>query len=434
MKNQEMNYLEGFKNHHATEAVSNTLPIGQNSPQKVNHGLYAEQLSGTSFTTPRSENLRTWLYRIRPSVVHPRFEVTSIDSILTAPCETLATGPNQYRWNPLDLNHSGDDFIRGTHTLLVTGNWQRQEGLAVHLYSCDSSMNQSVYANHDGELIILPEQGTLKIKTEMGQLIVAPLEIAVIPKGIKFQIHVEGSSRGYVGENYGHSLQLPELGPLGSNGLANPRDFLAPVAWYEDKAQSHELLVKSQGRHWLTELDHSPFDVVGWHGNLYPYKYDLRRFNTIGSISFDHPDPSIFTVLTSPTDSKGVTNLDFVIFPPRWLVQENTFRPPWYHRNIMSEYMGLLKGVYDAKTEKGGFIPGGGSLHNSYAAHGPDANAFEAASEMDLKPQKLDQTMAFMFETRYPFELTSFATQKGLLQDNYQDCWKDLKSKFNPVQ
>lgn len=425
-----MKFFSGFGNHVATECLPGVLPEGRNSPQKVSKGLYAELLSGTSFTTPRALNKRSWLYRIRPSIVHPAFQEIRSSAVLTAPFEGIALSPNPLRWNPLELPMQPTLFLQGLHTLIATGNWMRQEGMAVHLYAFNQSMNHQCFCNFDGEMLILPEKGKLEIRTEMGRLQVGQLEMAVIPKGIKFQILTNEPARGYIAENYGAPLQLPELGPIGSNGLANARDFLAPHAWYEDLAKPFEVITKAQGKFWRTELDRSPFDVVGWHGNYYPYQYDLRKFNVIGSISFDHPDPSIYTVLTSPSSDPGVANLDFVIFAPRWLVQENTFRPPWFHRNIMSEYMGLIQGQYDAKIKGGGFVPGGGSLHNSFGGHGPDAAAFERASEMELQPQKLNDTMSFMFETRYPFQMSSFATRKGFLQDDYLDCWKDLKVKF----
>ena len=426
----ELTYLNGFGNHHVTEAINGTLPEGRNSPQKVNHELYAEQISGTSFTSPRAVNRRSWVYRIRPSVVHGRHQEYPLSQIDTAPFEGIPCSPDRYRWSPIKRPEKPTSFPEGIHTIAATGDFRRQEGIAVHLYAINQSMGAEAFANFDGEFLIIPQEGNLKIKTEMGLIELEPLEIGVIPKGIRFHVSVDGPARGYLAENYGHALELPELGPIGSNGLANPRDFQAPIAWFEDRQDEFQLITKAQGCHWKTSVDRSPFDVVGWHGTLYPYKYDLRRFNTIGSISFDHPDPSIFTVLNSPSDSSGVANLDFVIFPPRWLVGENTFRPPWYHRNIMSEYMGLIRGAYDAKITRGGFVPGGGSLHNSYAAHGPDAAAFKRASEADLKPQKLDKTMAFMFETRFPFQLTSRAMQEGFLQSDYEKCWEGLEANF----
>ena len=195
----------------------------------------------------------------------------------------------------------------------------------------------------------------------------------MIPRGIKFRVDLpDGASRGYICESYGAPFRLPELGAIGANGLANARDFLAPVAAFEDLDADCRIVAKFLGKLWVAEIDHSPLDVVAWHGNYAPYKYDLARFNCINTVSFDHPDPSIYTVLTSPS------GVDFAIFPPRWLVAEHTFRPPWFHRNLMNEFMGLIFGKYDAKAE--GFLPGGASLHNCMSGHGPDAETYERAS------------------------------------------------------
>src|SRR5688572_22493091 len=430
-------YQCGFGNSFATEALPGTLPVGRNSPQRVAHGLYAEQLSGTAFTAPRSENRRSWLYRIRPAAMHgtfapfdqPRFHNDFGDGPVT---------PDQLRWNPLpipgqDAPDAPTDFVDGLYTMAGNGSPAAQHGIGVHLYAANASMTNRFFYDADGELLIVPQQGRLHIATEFGVLEVEPQEIAVIPRGVRFRVELpDGPSRGYVCENFGALLRLPDLGPIGSNGLANPRDFLAPHAAYEDLEGKFELVAKFQGHLWRAEIGHSPLDVVGWHGNYAPYKYDLRRFNAIGSISFDHPDPSIFLVLTSPSDTPGVGNMDFVIFPPRWLVAQDTFRPPWFHRNIASEFMGLIHGVYDAKAE--GFAPGGCSLHNCMTGHGPDAATFEKASNADLsKPDVIRDTMAFMFEARQVIRPTAQALDATHRQRNYQQCWAGLKKHFSTL-
>ena len=424
-----LKYQTGFGNEFATEALPGALPVGQNSPQRVEYGLYAEQISGTAFTAPRSHNRRTWTYRIRPGAVHQEFkqlEYKHIDSDFT---QVPAT-PNQLRWNPLPMPTESTDFIEGLTTMAGTGSPDAQAGCAIHLYAANADMTDRYFYNSDGELLIVPQQGRLSIKTELGFLEVAPQEIAIIPRGIRFQVMLpDGSARGYVCENFGGALRLPDLGVIGSNGLANPRDFEIPVAQFEDKEGEFELIAKLSGHLWKAKIGHSPLDVVAWHGNLAPCKYDLRRFNTIGSISYDHPDPSIFLVLQSQSDTPGVDAIDFVIFPPRWLVAENTFRPPWFHRNIAAEFMGLIHGVYDAKAE--GFVPGGSSLHNCMSAHGPDAQTFEHASEIDTsQPQKIDDTMAFMFETRAILRPTRFAMETSQRQANYATCWQGLPKNF----
>jgi homogentisate 1,2-dioxygenase len=422
-------YQSGFGNEFATEAVAGALPEGRNSPQKVAHGLYAEQISGTAFTAPRHQNLRSWFYRIRPAALHAPFELMTAGSFHNRFDDQPVT-PNQLRWDPKPLPQVPTDFIDGLFTMAGNGGPAGQSGIGIHLYAANQSMQDRYFYNADGEMLIVPQQGRLKISTECGVMEIEPQEIAVIPRGIRFRVELpDGEARGYVCENFGAHLRLPDLGPIGSNGLANPRDFLTPVAAYEEREGEFELLAKFQGNLWSAKIGHSPLDVVAWHGNYAPYKYDLRKFNTIGSISYDHPDPSIFLVLNSPSDSPGVGNLDFVIFPPRWLVAQNTFRPPWFHRNIASEFMGLIFGQYDAKA--GGFAPGGASLHNSFTGHGPDAATFDKASNADLsKPDVLADTMAFMFETRAVIKPAKQALQSPELQQDYWQCWQGLKKNF----
>lgn len=425
-----MKYQSGFGNHFESEAVPGALPAGRNSPQKPPFGLYAEQLNGIAFTAPHSENKRSWLYRIRPSVAHEPFAPLPGIEVLTAgvgACEPVT--PNQLRWDAFPYPDRPTDFLHSMKTFCLAGNAAAQTGSAVHLYAATKAMETDYFYNADGDFLILSQEGDLILKTEFGILEAIPGEVVVVPRGIKFQVSPkEGKARGYVCENYGRALRLPERGPIGSNGLANQRDFLAPVAAYEETCGEFRLVAKFNGGFWEAKIDHSPCDVVAWHGNFYPYKYDLTRFNTIGTVSFDHPDPSIFTVLTSPSGDPGVANLDFVIFPPRWMVAEDTFRPPWYHRNIMSEYMGVVYGRYDAKEE--GFVPGGGSLHNCMSAHGPDRDAFDKATNVALQPVQIKDTMVFMFESRYAYAPTRFALESPILQKDYWKCWAGLESHF----
>jgi len=413
-----LQYMTGFGGHFETEAVDGALPKGRNSPQRPAFGLYAEQLSGSSFTSPRHENRRSWLYRMRPTADHRPFERYNGAVLFPGSASTEPLAPNRLRWDPADLP-SDADFVDGLATMLVTKDPAELEGVAVHLYRATRSMQRRAFVDADGELLIIPQAGTLRIVTELGLLDVPPGTVAVIPRGMKFRVAVDGEARGYVAENYGAPLRLPELGPIGANGLANPRDFETPVAWFEDRDEPTEIVQKSLGALWTTTLDHSPFDVVAWHGNYAPYRYDLSRFNVIGTISFDHPDPSIFTVLTSPSNVAGRANADFVIFPPRWMVAEDTFRPPWFHRNVMSEAMGLIHGAYDAKAE--GFAPGGLSLHNLMSGHGPDLDSWQQASEAELKPAKIEGTMAFMVETCWPYRPTPFALEHA--QPDYDMAW-----------
>jgi homogentisate 1,2-dioxygenase len=425
-----LSYHAGFGNEHESEAVVGALPVGRNSPQKPPLGLYAEQVNGTAFTAPRAANRRTWLYRIRPTVLHQgTFREIDAGGWRTAPDATAQTVTAPLRWSPFALPDTPTDFVSGMTTLMTNGNAALGAGIGVHVYLAKASMDGRYVTDHDGELLIVPQQGRLTLRTEAGRLDLAPGEIAVVPRGYKFAVDLlDENARGYVCENYGAPLALPELGPIGSNGLANARDFLFPHAAYEDDETPCELVMKTGGRLFAAALAASPLDVVAWHGSYAPCKYDLARFNVMGSISYDHPDPSIFTVLTSPSDTPGTANVDFVAFAPRWLAMEDTFRPPWFHRNVMSEFMGLIEGVYDAKPS--GFQPGGASLHNAFLPHGPDAEAFAAASNADLKPEKQDATLAFMFESRYPFVTTDFAMTTPALQADYTACWAGLRRMF----
>ncbi|MFF4697710.1 homogentisate 1,2-dioxygenase [Streptomyces chattanoogensis] len=426
-----LTYSSGFGNEHSSEAVTGALPVGRNSPQLAPLGLYAEQLSGSAFTEPRRHNRRSWLYRIRPSAAHPPFVRAEQGAIRSAPFTDCVPDPNRLRWNPLPEPAGPVDFLSGLWTLGGNGDATQRTGMAVHLYYANSSMTDRVFSDADGELLIVPERGGLLIRTELGLLRAEPGHVALIPRGVRFRVELlDADARGYVCENYGQPFALPDLGPIGANGLANPRDFLAPQAAYEDVEGPFEVVSKFCGNLWQATYDHSPLDVVAWHGNHVPYVYDLRRFNVIGSISYDHPDPSIFTVLTSPSDTPGLANVDFVVFAPRWLVGEDTFRPPYFHRNVMTEYMGLIEGAYDAKAE--GFVPGGGSLHNMMSAHGPDRETFDRASAAELRPQKIDDGLAFMFETRWPLTLTEQARDAGHLQRGYDDVWQGLQRHFRP--
>ena len=427
----ELSYLAGFGNQHQSEAVAGALPVGRNSPQRVALGLYAELLSGSAFTAARAENQRSWLYRRQPSVVVGGYQPLAAPLWRSGAAEGELAPPDPLRWHPLP-GEAVQDFVDGLRTLVVNGDPAAQLGMGAHVYALDRAMGRRALVNADGEMLLVPQQGRLLITTELGRLEVAPGYIALLPRGLAFKVDpLDGEGqlhRGYVCENFGAAFRLPELGPIGSNGLANARDFEAPTAWFEETSGAYEIVKRYGGRRWRATQAHSPFNVVAWHGNLAPCRYELARFMTINTVSFDHPDPSIFTVLTSPSDTPGWANVDFVIFPPRWMVAEDTFRPPWYHRNVMSEFMGLVLGQYDAKP--GGFKPGGASLHNSMVPHGPDTEAFAKASAATLQPHKLEATMAFMFETRWPLRPTAWALQSAPLDTAYADCWQGLKDEF----
>jgi homogentisate 1,2-dioxygenase len=424
-------YMSGFGNGFESEALPGALPIGRNSPQRCAYGLYAEQLSGSPFTAPRARNERSWLYRIRPTVAHwGDFQPIDLPDWLTAPAATAPVPLAPLRWDPLPIPDTELTFLQGLRSITTAGDAHAQTGMAAHVYLATKSMIDDYFYNADGELLFVPQQGALRLATEFGIMDVAPGEIAVIPRGIKFRVELpQGPARGYLCENYGAALSLPERGPIGANCLANPRDFLTPIAAYEDRETPSTLTVKWGGAFHQARINQSPLDVVAWHGNYVPYKYDLKRFSPVGPLLFDHADPSIFTVLTSASETQGTANIDFVIFPERWMVTENTFRPPWFHMNIMSEFMGLIEGVYDAKTG-GGFAPGGFSLHNTMLPHGPDRDAFETASNVVLAPHKLTNTLAFMFETRFPQRVSPFAARAPQLQQAYTTYGAALRRHF----
>ncbi|KAI8083863.1 homogentisate 1,2-dioxygenase [Thamnidium elegans] len=432
----DYSYHQGFGNHFSSEALPNSLPKGQNTPQKCPYNLYAEQLSGTAFTVPRTHNQRSWLYRIRPSVVHTPFEPTDTSNLLVSKFggDDVLITPTQIRWSPFDLPLDSEkvDFVQGLKSLAGAGDPACRSGLAVHIYTANTDMGKSAFYNSDGDFLIVPQQGVLDIVTEFGKMRVSPNEIAVIQRGIRFSVSLpDGQSRGYVLEVFGAHYELPDLGPIGANGLANPRDFLTPKAAFDQENNvDWKIITKFNGKMFTAKQSHTPFDVVAWHGNYAPYKYDLANFCTINSVSFDHIDPSIFTVLTAKSDTPGVAVADFVIFPPRWAVTEKTFRPPYFHRNCMSEFMGLIHGDYDGKTD--GFLPGGGSLHSAMTPHGPDAAVFEGASQADLKPVYVGaNNQAFMFETCFMLSLTPWGLKTcGKVQPDYYKAWQKLDDKF----
>ncbi|MGR3481041.1 homogentisate 1,2-dioxygenase [Salipiger marinus] len=425
-------YMPGFGNDFETEALPGALPEGRNSPQRCAYGLYGEQLSGTAFTAPSHQNERTWCYRIRPSVKHSaRYEKIALPYWQSAPNvdpDVISLG--QYRWDPVPHSDAPLTWLTGMRTMTTAGDVHMQVGMAAHIYLVTQSMQDAYFYSADSELLVVPQEGRLRFCTELGVIDLAPQEIALLPRGLLYRVElVEGPARGFVCENYGQKFTLPGRGPIGANCMANRRDFKTPVAAFEDRDAASTVTVKWQGQFHVTRIGHSPLDVVAWHGNYAPVKYDLRTYCPVGAVLFDHPDPSIFTVLTAPSGVEGTANIDFVLFRERWMVAENTFRPPWYHKNVMSELMGNIYGQYDAKPQ--GFVPGGMSLHNMMLPHGPDKAAFEKASHGDLAPHKLDHTMSFMFETRFPQHLTRFAATEAPLQDDYIDCWESLKKRFD---
>ncbi len=429
MGTPELQYQSGFGNEFASEAEPGALPRDQNAPQRAPLGLYVEELNGTSFTAPRGVSRSTWTYRIRPSTMHKPFGQIDSRLIRSGPFNEVPPTPNQLRWRPLPVPEVPTDFVEGIVTLGGNGDPAWQSGAAIHAYVANTSMRNRFFYDADGELLIVLQLGRLRLHTELGVLDVAPGEVCVIPRGIKFRVELmDDSARGYICENYGQHFRLPELGPIGTAGLANSRDFLSPVAAYEDREGDFRVIAKYGGGLWEAEIDHSPLDIVAWRGNYVPYKYDLRRFQCINTVTYDHPDPSIFCVLASPTAVPGTANVELGCIPPRWTVAEHTFRPPPFHRNVASEFVGLVYGSYIGKAE--GFEPGTASLHNCMSGHGPDAEAYERGRNAELGPMYLDDTMTFVFETQLPVRPTRFALETELLERDYYTHWLSLKKHF----
>ncbi|KAL6199107.1 hypothetical protein ACLB2K_028894 [Fragaria x ananassa] len=431
----DLPYQSGFHNHFSSEALPGALPSDQSSPLFCPYGLYAEQLSGTSFTSPRKLNLRSWLYRIKPSVTHEPFQPLRPSHgrlVSEFNDSNSSTTPTQLRWKPVEVPETPTDFVQGLYTVCGAGSSFLRHGFAILMYTANKSMDDRAFCNADGDFLIVPQLGRLWITTECGKLNVSPGEVAVLPQGFRFAVDLpDGPSRGYVAEVFGTHFQLPELGPIGANGLAAPRDFLVPTAWFEESTRPGYIIIQKYGGELFTaKQDFSPFNVVAWHGNYAPYKYDLTKFCPFNTVLFDHGDPSVNTVLTAPTDKPGVALLDFAIFPPRWLVAEHTFRPPYYHRNCMSEFMGLIYGGYEAKAD--GFLPGGASLHSCMTPHGPDTKTYEAtiARGNDVGPQKISDTMAFMFESCLVPRICSWALESPFIDHDYYQCWIGLRSHF----
>jgi homogentisate 1,2-dioxygenase len=427
----DLTYQAGFGNQHASEAIVGALPIGRNSPQRHPLGLYTEQISGTSFTAPRADNRRTWVYRIFPSAASQgKFDRIESALLPTTRMQAEAT-PNRHRWERWPIPSAPIDFVAGLTPIAISGRAEDLEGVTIYSFAINRSMFRRVFTSVDGELLIIPQTGKLHILTELGALQVDPGEIILIPRGIRFSVRVESdSASGYVCENFGASFRLPELGLIGANGLANARDFLAPTAQYENDANPVECVMKFGGALWTCQLRRSPFDVVAWHGNLVPYKYSLWNFNALNSVTYDHSDPSIFTVLTSPSAIPGVANSDFAALPPRWSVSEGTFRPPWFHRNVMSEFVISLFGPPEARGSH--YQVQSAHLHNCMGAHGPDPEVFSRASSVDLKPTR-EESLGVMFESRLSFRVTDQAMNAANHVSNYSDNWAGMPVLFEAV-
>jgi homogentisate 1,2-dioxygenase len=427
-ENYKFRYQSGFGNEFASEAVPGALPVGQNSPQRPPLGLYSELISGTTFTAPRAYNRRSYVFRARPSTNPVPFEPLDSGSFKTPPLE-IPPYPGALRWGPFEQVDLPKDFIEGLTTVCGNGSPQSQTGMAVHVYCANLSMTARAFSSADGEMLIIPQKGALRITTELGVIAAAPGEFVLLPKGLKFRVDLpDGTARGFVCENFGRPFVLPELGLMGSHGNANAIDFQVPVAAFEDGDRPTQIIHKYCGALWSAHLPHSPFDVVAWRGNYYPCKYDMRCFNTMGSLSWDHPDPAIFCALTSPSDEVMGANVDLLILPPRWVVADHSFRPPGFHRSAAAEFLGLIEGSHESRAS--GFPPGSMSLHNNWTAHGPDVGTVEAAQAADLKPQKIEDTLVFMLETRFPFQHSAAAMRAPNRQLDCAQGWAGFQRRL----
>lgn len=427
----DASYLSGFGNEHATEALPGALPVGRNSPQKLPYGLYAEQVNGSAFTVPRSENQRSWLYRIYPTAAAQGAWARTHNERLDESDEPLETSPERCRWRPWTAEVGEIDFVDGLFRLCQSGGARERRGMSLYVYAANRSMRNRVFSSVDGELIILPQQGSIRVRTEMGNLRVEPGEMVLLPRGIRFSVELQGDAcKGFVCENLGMAFRLPERGLIGANGLANARDFLAPVAAYEVDDTRFESIAKFGGRIWSSTLSRTPFDVVAWHGTYAPFKYDMRRFNAVHSVSYDHTDPSVFTALTSPSGIAGVANVDFAVLPPRWIVANETFRPPYYHRNIMSEIVVSLRGAPESRGTE--YHVGSCHVHNAMAPHGPDPEILQKASNAPLAP-RWEDTLMVMFESFLPYGVPREAAQARDRDTNYESNWDGTPVLFeNP--
>jgi len=423
-----LEYMSGFGNEFQSEAVAGALPQGQNSPQKCAFGLYSELVSGTVFTAPRALNRRSYLFRTRPTVAQPDFQRCELANFKTPPLE-FPPYPMAMRWDPYPLELARGDFLDGMTTICGNGSPVQQSGLAIHTYCANRSMTGRAFSNADGEMLILPQHGGIRVTTEVGLLEAAPGELVLIPKGMKFRVDLLSDvARGFVCENFGHPFVLPELGLIGSNGLANACDFLTPVAHFEDSDEPVELVHKYAGAFWSATMGHSPFNVVAWRGNWAACKFDMHRFVVLGAQMVDHPDPSIFCALTSPSHPVAGGNVDFMILPPRWLVAEHTFRPPGFHRSAVAEFLALIQGAHDTRASR--FAPGASSLHNNWTAHGPDVATHDKGRVAELVPTKFEETLVIMLDSRFPYEIAPGGMDGPHRQLDCTSSWQGFQKRF----
>ncbi|GAD98612.1 homogentisate 1,2-dioxygenase, putative [Paecilomyces variotii No. 5] len=420
-------YQVGFGNRFVSEAVPDTIPRdGRNLPQRANYDLYIEQLNGTTFVTCRKDMFNVWFHRIRPSCAHKALKPLEykhdIVSVFSSQNEGVSFVPFNNEWGPLEipLESKPTNFWQGIKTILGHGDPTLKEGVAVHQYAANLSMDKEAFVNHDGDYLFVPQQGRLDIQTELGRMMVLPGELFVIPAGLRFKVSLpDGPSRGYIQEIFGSHFELPDLGPIGSNGLALPQDFEIPVASYDLDTSSWEIITKLAGKLYHYEQAHTPFDVVGWHGNYVPYKYEIEKLLALSS-SKDQLDPSAYTILTAKSKIPGVSITDFCAFTPKWVNSLNSWRPPYYHRTMGAEVMGMVRGEYggSAKTLE----PGALTCDNAYVPHGETYDAWKKHAFVDLEPTLLGAGV---------LSITKFALERhNQIKPMREELWDNMHGHF----
>lgn len=435
----------------SSEAVSGAVPAVNNSPQKPPLGLRTERISGGSFVAPRELSYQTWLYRLRASIAHSdwaRLRVSGADEGYgpPSPVRPANVTPNSRLWGGFPAPAAGSHWANGQQLLGRNGDPQAKEGMALWVFSVTASMPpRQAFASLDGEALVIPQSGALDIQTELGRLVVRQNEIAVIPRNVRYRVCLpEGKPcRGYVCELYQGHFRLPDLGVIGSTGLANVRDFQVPKAFVDATVHSHlgttqapgpgaptgvddgewSIVARLVGNLWHCTQAHTPFDVVGWHGTCYPFKYDLARFCALGNLVFDEHDPSLFVVLTARHHGAEPTTavVDFAVIPPRWMAARDTNWLPYFHRNTMQEFFGPIVALQDgahplnATGETNRFAPFGAGLNGCMSTHGPSERDFQAARARDTTTPAFvggdEGVTIFLVETERPLLLSDWAME-----------------------
>jgi homogentisate 1,2-dioxygenase len=435
LSGREMTTLEGFGAPLQSEALPGALPLHQNSPRHAPYGLYPEQLSGTAFGLPRHKNLRTWLYRIRPSAQQSPFRPLRHETFTTA-FTSEPVEPNLFGWRPCPIPSAGQDFVDGIVTLGGAGDGHSRRGYALHWFTANRSMDNRAFCNADGDFLLVPQLGELTLVTELGVLEVGTGQIALLPRGLRYSVVLRSpAARGFIAEVYGRHFELPERGVIGANGLADARHFRTSTAWFEDRLElGYRITSKLGGVLYDAQQDYSPYDVVAWHGNYVPYVYDLAAFVPVSNVRVDHPDPSIYSVVSCPLDETGSNLLDLIVFPPRWDPTEHTFRPPFFHRNATMEWNAVVR----SDSSDGALFESGVSfLTPPMTPHGVTSAAVERAFRLDeataaVPHRSSDQSLWIQFESSLPLQLSPLAREPSRAILDWPTVWGAYRNHFRP--